>query len=78
MFTGELVIKLGAEGRHWRYFFRDGWNRFDLLVVATSYAALVASALGSEVAARTRFYTQARPRERASAFAPRAERSPSR
>jgi voltage-gated sodium channel len=40
IFIFEIAVKLGAEGRRpWRYF-RDGWNVFDFLIVASSLLPL--------------------------------------
>jgi len=37
IFVAEVVIKMGAEGRHpWRYF-KDPWNVFDFLIVAACF-----------------------------------------
>lgn len=33
VFVGELLLRIGAHGRHWWTFFRDPWNVFDLVVV---------------------------------------------
>lgn len=35
-FCLELAVRLGAAGRGWPSFLRDGWNLFDLLIVAAS------------------------------------------
>lgn len=33
IFVTEIAVKLGALGRKWPAFFRDGWNVFDLVIV---------------------------------------------
>ena len=39
-FLGEMVVKLGTLG--WREFWRVGWNRFDIVIVALSTPVLLA------------------------------------
>lgn len=38
VFVAELALRVGAHGRRPREFFRSGWNVFDFLVVAASFA----------------------------------------
>lgn len=37
IFTIEVIIKIGAEGRHPLRYFRDPWNVFDFTIVAACY-----------------------------------------
>lgn len=40
VFTGEIILKIAAEGRRpWR-FFLDGWNLFDFVIVAVCFLPL--------------------------------------
>ena len=47
IFTVEVLVKIVAEDWHpWRYLY-DGWNKFDLFIVVTSWIPVVLESLGS-------------------------------